>query len=657
MKPKFKIFLLLSLFALLFVTSCQKEVFEETQNEDQILNPNSTIVNLMQSTVTNNGSVDDILDESNCFTVNLPVTIVANGITITINSLDDLELLEEIFEEFNDDNDFLEFFFPITIILNNYTQITIENEDQLNDFIEECIGNDEVIECVDFVYPISFSIFNSEFVIIDTVVIHSDEELYEFLNNLNNSNDNVVIASLNFPVSLKYADGTIVEVHSNQELQAAMELAEELCDDDNEDCDLGIQGLEEILKECQYEAKFYSANNDLLNVNQLDFNADGELIVNGVITVTEEGTWSLSETDEGYVLTIEGLEAFENVNGNWLLTNCYNEYLTFTDGDVRMKLDQDCENDIDCSAQEISANLVECQWYGVSSLYNTVAPEIFTFFENGTVSIANDPTANSGTWDIQLTSAGVVLVLHFDNDPNNLLSREWLILECDDQRIKGWNGDHYVVFEQDCNNGNPFECYHDTELVKCDDDVLDGLTEFNLELAYPNCNNDDVEVSFHATLGDAETDVNQLPTAYTNVTNPQIIYAKVTLAGSTTYEVFEVQLYVEDCTTDECTELEVDDYLQTCVWNIVSYNESDDLVIFTLDFNENQDLTITGDGQTITAGWSTSQSNDGVVVDFSNVAGSNIQAITGSWTIVECAPDRLKMVKGDDFMVLEQDCE
>ena len=163
MNFKFNYVLILAFFALLSFNSCQTEVLEVTEtDEETLIAPNSTLVNLMQYTVTNDGSVDNIMDDSNCFSVNLPVTIIVNDITITINTLEDLELIEEIFDEFDSDDDVLEFLFPITIILNDYEEIVIENEDQLEAFIEECVNDEEeVIECVDFQYPISFSIYNT----------------------------------------------------------------------------------------------------------------------------------------------------------------------------------------------------------------------------------------------------------------------------------------------------------------------------------------------------------------------------------------------------------------------------------------------------------------------------------------------------------------
>jgi hypothetical protein len=55
--------------------------------------------------------------------------------------------------------------------------------------------------------------------------------------------------------------------------------------------------------------------------------------------------------------------------------------------------------------------------------------------------------------------------------------------------------------------------------------------------------------------------------------------------------------------------------------------------------------------------WTTSQSSDGVLIEFSNVAGSNIQVITGEWLVVECEEGRLELHRGADVFVLERNCD
>ena len=84
--------------------------------------------------------------------------------------------------------------------------------------------NDDDIECIDFKYPISISIYNLNFQVIDVVTINSDRQLHHFIKNLERG----VLASLNFPVTMVYADGSTIEVHNNQELERVMKEARNL---------------------------------------------------------------------------------------------------------------------------------------------------------------------------------------------------------------------------------------------------------------------------------------------------------------------------------------------------------------------------------------------------------------------------------------------
>ena len=70
---------------------------------------------------------------------------------------EDIEVLpKNSDEEFDENEDILDFIFPITIIFNDYTEVVIENEEQLENFITDCDDevDDDVIECIDFVYQI-----------------------------------------------------------------------------------------------------------------------------------------------------------------------------------------------------------------------------------------------------------------------------------------------------------------------------------------------------------------------------------------------------------------------------------------------------------------------------------------------------------------------
>ncbi len=869
MKAKINYLLVFFLFALLSFTACQDEATEvDNPNEQETIVPNSTLANLISNTSANFGTADNILDGSSCFSVELPVTIIVSDITIVIATEADLEQLEDLFADLNDDDDFLDFVFPITIIFSDYTELVIENENQLEDFITDCEVEDDFIECVDFVFPISFSIFNSEFVIIETVVIENDEALYMFFDDLED-NDNALIVSLNYPVTLEYADGETLEVNSNEELSEAIEMAEEYCDDEEED-DCVEEEIVELLVECPWEVFLYT-NDDIENIDgpyifnfnedgsmviegindpytttweltetdnglelnigtfyyyeaqfgnwlvvqcdddeiklehltvdgtglffeqdceddldcsvtdisgilqecpwdftdgtdtynnyQMVFNANGDLLIpEGIATSAIGGNWSLSATDNGIILTLSELTAFqEDLGGDWLIIECDDDRIVILRGDTAIVLEQDCEGDLGCSVAQINANIVECAWELETNLIDSVVPIYVYFTPNGQVLLSNDDDTENevGTWEIVTIASGVFIEFTF-HQGFEVLNGQWQIVECIEGELYLVNGSNYISLDQDCDLGNDdevfdcfsdfeivecaqpnnvpvynlsantiglvncpyafiasfhateidaenninaientesygtlqaqvylrieaesgnfeiftiylnteecnyFECFEDRVITVCDDDVNDGFVAFDLNEIYANCSEDNVEYTFHETISDAEASMNAIISPYVNTSNPQTIYTRVQLAGDpNTFEVFEVNLIIEDCTNNSgCGEEDVDAFLLECIWNAVNYNGSDNLMEWNFDFeSSNQIVVIYTETQTIDAMWSTSQSDDGVIVEFSNVTGSNIQAITGEWLVVECEEGRLELHRGDDILVLERNCD
>lgn len=760
MKTKInRLFIYIILIVLPFA-SCQDEANDiDNPEEQEIIQPSSQLATFMASLTANNGEYDDFLDDSSCFSIELPVTIIVGDVTIIIETVDDLENLEDLFAQYDNEEDFFDFVFPFTIIFNNYTELVIENEEQLENLINDCeIEEDEVIECVDFIYPISFSVFNSGFNIVDTVIIVNDEALYNFLEDLED-NDNTLIVSLNYPVTLVYANGDAVEVNSNQELSDAIEAAELDCDDDYEDCDINLEGLESALLECGFEAEFYNETGELENTLQLHFDESGSVSVVGDPTVVETAEWDVIQTDLGYKLVIEGLETFGIANGLWLLTDCEDddEDLEFKketeNGLITMQLEPDCEDDLNCDAQEIALNLKECQWWIGTNLLSPNYNGPLNFQEGGIASI-NDAAENevTGTWEVLLVNTEVFLVLNFPGD-YQVLSLDWRIVECEDDRLELVSDNNELVLEQSCETyEDVFDCFGDFELEACMgpnneaefnlsadtiglidcqyafvatfhqteadaeaginaivetesywstsgeiylrieaesgnfeiftiyldveecnyfecfesfdaileqcDDGTDGPYNFDLTAAFSNCNPSADIVTYHETLVDAETNVNAIANseAYTVIGIETVVYTRVVIEDQ--YEIFPIILIIEDCNPSGCSEEDVDGFLVECIWNAVNYNGSDNLLNWNFDFEVNsQTVVIYNNETTIDATWTTSQSEDGVIVTFSNVAGPNIQAITGEWLVVECEEDRLQLHSGDNILVLEQTCE
>jgi hypothetical protein len=362
-----KFLLLLFLLFLMLFSACQEEVVEVTEpDNEETIAPNSNLANLMRNVASNDGSGDNIIDYANCLEVALPVTVTANGVTITIESITDYDALETILDAFTNDGDEVEITFPITIIFNDYSELVINNQDELEAQIENCNDEDEEdddIECIDFQFPITISMYNTGFQVLDTVTINDDEALYAFIENL----DGGVLASINFPVTMVLANGDTVVVENNAEMEAAIEAAEDTCDEDDdydwndddiEDCDVNLTELELHLLECNITASTYDTSGNILDENYLMFDANGEVTVNGEPAVTEFGSWSLLETGSGYTLTIGGLSTFDLLNGEWLLFGCDEDAFIFSQETnsgnlITMELEQDCE---DCNTPEVLIN-------------------------------------------------------------------------------------------------------------------------------------------------------------------------------------------------------------------------------------------------------------------------------------------------------------
>ncbi|NNE33356.1 MAG: hypothetical protein HKN40_13410 [Winogradskyella sp.] len=757
MKTQINQLIFFAFFVLISFTACQDEVINiNDTNEQETIVPNSTLANLIANTSANFGAYDNIIDESSCFSVELPVTIIVSDITITIETISDFDQLEDIFEELADNEDFLDFVFPITIIFNDYTEVVIVNQEQLENFISQCDDDDEVINCVDFVYPISFSVFNSEFTIIDTVIIETDEALYNFLANLE-ANDNTLIVSLNYPVNLEYASGEIVEVNSNQELSDVISAAEENCDD-SEQSECNEDDVAELLLQCPWDI---NDPNDDFDIHQILFFEDGSItITEGDATSAIGGNWNLVVTNNGLVLNIFDLTAYqEDLGGEWLLVSCNENELDIVRGDYALQLEQDCEEDIDCSVTDIDDILEECAWLLETDLIDTFTPVYVYFTDNGQILLQNGDGSESqiGIWELMVISGDVYLNLLFQDD-FEVLNGQWQIVECSGEYLYLVIDDNYIELQRECdlNLGNEvFDCFSDFQIIEClgpnnqaefnlsgdtiglldcpysliasfHENILDAETnsnpivntesywsveaqvflrieadngnfelftiylitedcnlfecfesfdavlelcdvnndateEFNLPIAFSNCIPTADLVSYHETETDAFAGENAIgnPEAYNNISAPQTIFVRVEIDNQV--EVFTIDLILADCNAGNCTEEDVDGTLAECIWNITSFNGSDNLSVWNLDFELGTDvLIIYTDTETIDAVWTTTATTNGIVISFSEVNGPNIQEITGSWLVVECTGEQLVLHdinNNNNEMVLDRTCD
>ncbi|MDH7444400.1 hypothetical protein [Aquimarina sp. 2201CG14-23] len=320
------IFIFLMVGIIVNTTACRTELDEEIGSpQDQTLRENSKVADLILKTALNDGSGDNILDSSSCFNVELPVTVNVNGIEVIVDSVNDFERIEEIFNQLEDDLDDLSFIFPITLIASDFSETIIENTDQLEELLEDCEEQDEDddIECIDFQYPFSVSVFNENSETLEIITFNNDKELYSFINNL--TEDDIV--NISFPITLILSDDTEVVINNLDDLENVIEDAIDDCDEN----DLSDQRFIKVITSQSLKIQKYKDNQSNETNNYRDyvfnFSEDGTVVItledndaddsNNEIT---NGTWSVhTRVNGGLDATLDfGTEApLNKLNNQW----------------------------------------------------------------------------------------------------------------------------------------------------------------------------------------------------------------------------------------------------------------------------------------------------------------------------------------------------
>jgi len=441
MKSQIKQLSLLFLSMLFMFTSCQNESVEETdpQTEGELVTQNSEVANLVLNMATRDGSGDNILDRNHCTEIKLPVTVVINDIEIIIDSEEDLETIERIFDEFEDDLDELDFLFPVTIILADHSEVVIENQEALEALIEECEEDDDDIECIDFEYPITVSVFDDNNEQIGTETFENDTQLYRFFKNLNENE----FVSFNFPMVLVDSEGEEVTINDNDELVEAIRVARNECDEDDDDDfnddDFSIERLENYLVECPFAVQHFRLNGDDLTEQYfryvVKFNEDGTLIASrqpGGVPV--EGEWEIKEGENGRPLVFISIGQLTDFNNEWLVYEIDDDKIKLFDGDSRIILHQRCDDDNEesCDTTEVANKLETCKWRVAKIDGNEGFSDFLIDFSNRNIhAYINGMVEDEGNWDITDTA------INFNDLFANLqvINGSWTVVECEADRL------------------------------------------------------------------------------------------------------------------------------------------------------------------------------------------------------------------------------
>ncbi|WP_299796935.1 hypothetical protein [uncultured Maribacter sp.] len=449
MKKYFKYAMYVSLLTIaLSFTACQDEIEEINNGEEPTaITANSSTADLIQRTSSNDGSCDNIVDGTSCYEINFPYTVEVNGITLTIDSEEDIEQIEAIFDSVEDDENLLDIIFPITITAGDFSEITINGFDELRSLAADCKegGEDDDIECIDFVYPMTLFTFSVNLEQTSTVEVTSDRELRLFFKDLGDDN----LISFDFPVTLKLSDETTIVVESNEELAIAIENAKDDCDEDDDDDynddDFDQDELNEELIECVWFVTEFKRN-DIDQTPQyvnyiLNFKEDGTVSTgfNGATVV--EGTWTTTVGDDGAKLTME-FENSTDFNLEWDVYDLGDDKIKLYSGDSnRVVMKQFCDEDLEeVTIESITETLSDCSWIvkrvkNNGDQINRLLGSEFEFQADGIVTLTNDATVSEGTWVVTTnTQSRLVVAITMDDEP--AVSFDWLLTDLEEGIVK-----------------------------------------------------------------------------------------------------------------------------------------------------------------------------------------------------------------------------
>lgn len=298
-KGTMKTIQLLLILALSFaLTNCQKEeeeIITDTPPTESIV-VGSPLAGLISRNSQSPTACDNVLDETSCFRVVLPVTVTVNGNQVNVTTEDDYQTVQDLIDN-TTGNDIVYFTYPITIQYQNFTTQVINDWNELDNAIDDCDDDDglDEIDCVFINYPIVINIYNTSTQTTNTVTIQNNTQLYNFINGLNSG----VIAAIVYPISATNSSGVNVVINNNSELESFLEDSIDDCDDD-----VGTwnPSFTTVLTTGNWYVSYFEEDGDVetSNYNGFNFtyfaNSNVEVIKNSVTTL---GTWT-TYIDGGY---------------------------------------------------------------------------------------------------------------------------------------------------------------------------------------------------------------------------------------------------------------------------------------------------------------------------------------------------------------------
>jgi hypothetical protein len=211
------------LFFLAFVSiSCQKESLVVLENnQEPSFFDDAQLVSLLKGVSAHDGSFDDIIDRSSCFSIKIPYGVVLNGESQQINNIEDLQSINE--------SDEVILLFPIEISFATYQEENISSLQEFENVVRNCANGglyNDRITCVDFVYPFNVGVFDPATSNFETIVFDHDKKTFQSIDSLNS----LYLATIKFPIEVVNAEGQYITIATNESLKRQIQSAISLCE-------------------------------------------------------------------------------------------------------------------------------------------------------------------------------------------------------------------------------------------------------------------------------------------------------------------------------------------------------------------------------------------------------------------------------------------